>query len=72
MHFALLLVEMGGILDSDEVLSVFLHSYTETNYVEKHLLTFCPLNISAFEDPKSVNYLYFRSSLTLTLKMTSV
>ena len=52
MDFALFLVEMGGILDSGEVLSVFLHSYTETNYVEKHLLTFCLLNISAFEDPK--------------------
>ena len=35
-----------------EVLSVFLHSHTESNYGEKHLLTFRPLNISAFDDLK--------------------
>ena len=37
-------------MDSGEVLSVFLYSHTEANYVEKHLLTLCPLNISAFEN----------------------
>ena len=52
MDFAQLLVEMAGILDSGEVLSAFIHSHTESNYVETHLLTFCPLKISAFEDLK--------------------
>ena len=52
MDFAQLLVEMGGIFDSGEVLSVFLHSHAESNYVEKHFLTFCPIYISAFENLK--------------------
>ena len=41
-----------GILDSGEILSMFLHNHAESNYVEQHLLTFWPLIISAFGDLK--------------------
>ena len=80
MNFEQLLVEPFWILpeneaypneDSGGFLCVFLHSHTEANYVEEHLLTiFVYFNISAFVHLSNENYSYiFR--LNLTWEITS-
>ena len=42
--------------DLDGVLCVVLNTSTESNYVEKHLLTFLSINILAFVHLKNANF----------------
>ena len=56
--------------DLDGVLCVVLNTSTESNYVEKHLLTFLSINILAFVHLKNANFTLLYK--TLTLKMTLV
>ena len=49
-----------------------LNSSTESNYVEKHFLTFVSIKYFGIAHLKSKLLTFFRSNLTLTLKMTSL
>ena len=51
----------------------FLYSPTESNYVEKHLLTFCSIKyFGIFHLKIQIIHIFSSNYLTLTLKMTSV
>ena len=58
--------------DSGKVLCVVLNSSTESNYVEKHFLTFVSIKYFGIAHLKSKLLTFFRSNLTLILKMTSL
>ena len=60
-------------VDSGGVLCVFLYSPTESNYVEKYLLTFISIKYLGIFHLKMQIIHFFRSNyLTLTLFVTSI
>ena len=60
-------------VDSGGVLCVFSHSSTESNYVEKHLLTFISIKyLGIFHLKMQIIHIFRSNYLTLTLFVTSV
>ena len=60
-------------VDSGGVFFVFLYSPTESNYVEKHLLTFIPIKyLGIFHLKMQIIHSFRSNCLTLTLFVMSV
>ena len=60
-------------VDSIGVLCAFLYSPTESNYVEKHLLTFISIKyLGIFQLKMQISHIFRSNYLTLTLFVISV